>query len=287
MDSLQEINMKTRISLLGIAAGLLLGLIATLTNVPAKGSRQDAQAPAGSKETPSTYFASHGLAIPVSNWMKVAFEAGVNYGPSDQIAQTTINCPEYAWAADWYAHSISWTTGAPLTPTKDSSIARPVLWNGATIYVVANGTYSVFANNYTFDHSLVGHTTTATINLRIHCVAMPYAYQDLPTPQPISIYDRIDVDKVVAPHSVKGGQAISLVIWLKAPAQPSNTRVYLTWSGNGLPLIGTVPDHLDIPPLATQVTLMVPTDANTAGTKNVTVKATTLGSQQATIQITP
>jgi hypothetical protein len=278
--------MKTRIWLPGIAVGLLLGLMTVLTNMSARGSRQEAQTPAGSTAAANAYFASHGMAIPFTTWTKVAFEAGVNYGPSDQIGQTTISCPAYAWAADWYAHSVSWTTGAPLTPTRDSSVARPVLWNGATIYVVANGTYSVFANNYTFDHSLVGQTTTATINLRIHCVSGPYPYQDLPSPQSIAIYDRIDVDKVVAPKSVKGGQTINLEIWLKAPAQPSNTRVYLNWSGNGLPLIGTVPDHIDIPPPATQVSLMIPTDVNTGGTKDITVKATTLGSQQATIKIT-
>jgi hypothetical protein len=278
--------MKTGTWLMGIAVKLLVGLMTILTNMPASGSRRYAQTQAVSSAAKNNFFASHGMAIPFTTWTTVAFEAGVNYGSTDQIAQTTISCPEYAWAADWYAHSVSWTTGAPLTATKDSSVAHPTPWNGAIIYMVANGTYAMFANNYTFDHSLVGRTTTATINLRIHCVSMPYSYQDLPSPQSITIYDRIDVDKVAAPESIKGGETIKLEIWLKAPAQPSNTRVYLNWSGNGLPLIGTVPDHVDFAAPATQLTLMIPTDVNNDGTKEVVVKATTLGSQQATIKIT-
>ncbi len=277
--------MKTRVRPLRRVT-LLVGVTTLLTIVTGLSNILNAQTAPSDDAAASAFFASHGMAIPVTPWTRVAFEAGVNYGPSDQIGQTTINCPAYAWAADWYAHSISWTTGAPLTPTTNSAVAHATQWNGAIINMVANGTYAVFANNYTFDHSLVGQTTTATINLRIHCVAGPYAYQDLPTPQVISIYDRIDVDKVVAPASVKGGQTIDLEIWLKAPAQPSNTRVYLAWSGNGVPLIGAVPDHIDIAPLATQVILKVPTSVNSGGTKTVTVTATTLGSQHATIKLT-
>jgi hypothetical protein len=134
--------------------------------------------------------AQSGLVGPGSvSWSRSAFEAGVAYNSSDQIGSTAAVCPAYGWAADWFAVSVSWTTGGPSTPTKTGAVPRTVPYKGQNRTIVFNGTFPVFANGQKFDPSLVGQTTTATLNLRIHCLDGTYPYIDMPASQPITIYD--------------------------------------------------------------------------------------------------
>jgi hypothetical protein len=231
--------------------------------------------------------AKNGLPAPATSWTRTAFEAGVTYGPTDQIGSTTTNCPAWGWAADWYGHSVSWTTGAPSAPTTSGAVAKPVFYNGATRYVVANGTYPVYANGYQYDVALIGQATTTTITLRLHCLDGTYPYVDIPSAQSVMIYDRIPVKEVhIAPATITGGETFAVNIILTAPAQPSNTRVDLKWTGTGLALIGTVPNYVDVAAPATSITLTVPTSKNSGGPKRVNVQAQAKGmAQQATVTI--
>src|SRR5438445_639058 len=79
--------------------------------------------------------AKNGLPAPATSWTRIAFEAGVNYGPSDQIGSTTTTCPGWGWAADWYGHSLSWTTGGPASATTSGAVPKAVNYNGAIRYV--------------------------------------------------------------------------------------------------------------------------------------------------------
>lgn len=266
---------------------VLVSLFGLCTMMSSQVMTTESESAKSAVATATAESAKNGLPAPASSWTRTAFEAGVVYGPTDQIGSTTTNCPGWGWAADWYGHSVSWTSGAPSTSTTSGAVAKAVFYNGLTRYVVFNGTYPVYANGYKYDVALIGQTTTATITLRLHCLDGTYPYVDIPSAQSVTIYDRIPVKEVlITPTTITGGQAFAVNIVLTAPAQPSNTRVDLIWTGTGLALIGTVPNHVDIAAPATSFTLTVPASQNSGGRKQVTIQAQAKGTaQQATVTI--
>jgi hypothetical protein len=234
--------------------------------------------------------------IGATTWTRTAFEAGVVYTAADQIASTTTTCPAYGWAADWYQHFVTWgDESQPNLATHDGAIPKLVPYNGVNRMIVFNGTNPVYADldkspvRHSYDPRWIGKTLTAKVLLRLHCLDGTYPYIDFYASQPVTIYDRIPVDEVkVSPAIVKGGESFTVEIILTSPAQPSNTRVDLTFAGDGLDLLGgTPPDHVDIPGPATSIVLTVPTLKDTGGPKSVTISATTKTNKKSTVRITP
>jgi hypothetical protein len=76
----------------------------------------------------------------VTTWTRTAFEAGVAYQETDQVAVTTINCPPYGWAADVFDRSVTWTdNGQPMSATANVP-HHATEYKGAVRDLVANGT---------------------------------------------------------------------------------------------------------------------------------------------------
>src|SRR5690242_6681039 len=104
----------------------------------------------GYSQSANTNFSKYGLSNPTTTWTRTAFEAGVKYGGTDQIATTTTTCPPYGYAADAYSHSVEWgVSGGQDKPTTNGAPVNKVFYNGMYRYVVPNGTYPVYANGFT------------------------------------------------------------------------------------------------------------------------------------------
>ena len=91
--------------------------------------------------------ARYGLTLAATTWTRTAFEAGVTYQETDQVAVTTTTCPPYGWAADWYDRSVSWTSSGPAMPANSSVPHHMTPYNGALRDLVANGSYPVYARD--------------------------------------------------------------------------------------------------------------------------------------------
>jgi hypothetical protein len=290
--------MKTRVCIVAVFL-LFSGLIVSAQESPQETLPKPNANLSQMKATAAAEFAKMGLTSPNISWVKIAFETGVKYTAADQIGVTNLYCPGWGYAADWFTPYVAWDS-VTWNDVHQPGLAHQVYYNGALRWVVANGSHPVYMNDGQIFSSASGTTLSATLMLRYHCLDGTYAYLDEKNAQQVTIHPRIRVDEVdVTPKSVKGGQDFTVQVILSSPAPPSNTRVYLQWTGNGIPLIGAVacqdgtgptspvPCHIDVIAGQNTASFGVHTMPNSGGPKSVTVEAVTIGStQNATVQIT-
>jgi hypothetical protein len=221
-------------------------------------------------------------------WTRNAFEAGVQYDPNDQLAEATISCPPYGWAADWLATNVQWSPGTQPENALNDAVHHITPYKGVNRDLVANGTFHIAMPSHTFAADKIDKPPMPiTIGVRLHCLDDVTSYTDYPGVQQVTIYDRIPVKSVkTSVPSVVGGQTFDVTVTITSPAPHSSTRVDLDWSGD-VDLLVSPPKKIDVPEGHTDMTFKVGTNKTNAANRSVKLSASTKGqAEQTTVTIT-